>query len=389
MGATSASAQTSFGNDVAFLRAHTEIVELSDVSGEARVAIAPAWQGRVMTSTAENGSGASYGWINRSHISSRQISSHINVFGGEDRFWIGPEGGQYSIFFAKGASFDLDHWYVPAALDTLPFQIVARQRDRAEFESTFGLSNFIGTKFDLKVNRVVQLLDRATLQKALGLRSSVGVKIVGYESRNRLTNIGSTPWKKETGLLSIWILGMFAPSPSATIIIPLRNPVGPAASGVTTDYFGTIPAERLSVADDALLMRADGKFRSKVGVKPGRSTGVLGSYDPIRHLLTIVQFDPPKADDAYVSSLWKFQDSPFTGDAANAYNDGPPAPGAKPLGPFYELESSSPSTELAAGASIEHRHRTIHISGSRAVLVRVARTVLGLSLKRISSFSQR
>jgi hypothetical protein len=26
---------------------------------------------------------------------------HINVFGGEDRFWLGPEGGQFSIFFAK------------------------------------------------------------------------------------------------------------------------------------------------------------------------------------------------------------------------------------------------------------------------------------------------
>ena len=28
------------------------------------------------------------------------------------------------------------------------------------------------------------------------------------------------------------------------------------------------------------------------------------------------------------------RNSTFSGDAANSYNDGPPAPGAKPLGPF-------------------------------------------------------
>jgi hypothetical protein len=36
-----------------------------------------------------------FGWINRKLIASRKIQPHINVFGGEDRFWIGPEGGQF------------------------------------------------------------------------------------------------------------------------------------------------------------------------------------------------------------------------------------------------------------------------------------------------------
>ena len=41
----------------------------------------------------------------------------MNVFGGEDRFWLGPEGGQYALYFKPGDPFDLDHWQVPDAFD--------------------------------------------------------------------------------------------------------------------------------------------------------------------------------------------------------------------------------------------------------------------------------
>src|SRR5262245_7835275 len=40
-----------FDTDIAFLRRHTPIVVLADPSGSAQVAVAPAYQGRVMTST--------------------------------------------------------------------------------------------------------------------------------------------------------------------------------------------------------------------------------------------------------------------------------------------------------------------------------------------------
>ena len=44
-----------FDDDVAFLRQHTVVVVLGEAPG-ARVAVVPAWQGRVMTSTARAGS---------------------------------------------------------------------------------------------------------------------------------------------------------------------------------------------------------------------------------------------------------------------------------------------------------------------------------------------
>jgi hypothetical protein len=85
----------------------------------------------------------------------------------------------------------------------------------------------------------------------------------------------------------------------------------------------------------------------------------------------------------YVNSLWKLQDNPFEGDAVNAYNDGPAMPGAKPIGPFYELESSSPAAALKPGESLSHVHRTIHLSGSKPALDAVARATLGVSLDEI------
>jgi len=102
-------------------------------------------------------------------------------------------------------------------------------------------------------------------------------------------------------------------------------------------------------------------------------------------VLTIVQFTQPKDAVDYVNSLWKLQDKPFGGDALNSYNDGPPSPGAKPLGPFYELESSSPAAALKPGKSLSHVHRTIHLQGDPAALDPVAKAVLGVSLQEISS----
>ena len=83
-----------FGQDLDFLRQHAEVVLLSDHTGQAQVAVVPKWQGRVMTSTAGGSGGASFGWVNRELIASGVTQPHINVYGGEDRFWLGPEGGQ-------------------------------------------------------------------------------------------------------------------------------------------------------------------------------------------------------------------------------------------------------------------------------------------------------
>jgi hypothetical protein len=373
-----------FADDMAFLRKHTELIVLSDKGGLAKVALAPAWQGRVMTSTTGGDAGQSFGWINRELIASGKILPHMNAFGGEDRFWMGPEGGQFSIFFEKGKKFVFEDWQTPAVFDTKPFKVVSKADNKAVFGAEFSLTNYSGAVFDVGVEREVRLLRPAAAWKNLGVKASADVSIVAYASNNKITNQGKEAWKKETGLLSVWILGMFNPSPSATIIVPIKaGPDSELGVKVTSDYFGQVPPDRLVARDNVVFLRADGQYRSKIGVNPRRSKAILGSYDADNKILTIVRFNQPAGVTDYVNSLWKLQDNPYGGDAENAYNDGPPTPGAKPMGPFYELESSSPAAALAPGKSLTHVHRTIHLTGPEPALDEIAKATLGVSLEEI------
>ncbi|HZL43727.1 MAG TPA: DUF6786 family protein [Verrucomicrobiae bacterium] len=381
-----ASAVGTFGDDTAFLKGHTDLIVLSDKTGAAKVAVVPAWQGRVMTSSSEGDAGFSYGWINRELVASGKILQHMNAFGGEDRFWMGPEGGQFSVFFEKGAKFEFANWFTPAIFDTLPFKVISKSSDSVLFGAKFALTNYSGTHFEIAVKRNVHVLDSAATWEKLGVSPVKGVSLVAYETDNRITNTGKDAWKKETGLLSVWILGMFNPSPSTTIVAPIKSgPESELGVKVTSDYFGSIPPERLVVKDTVVFLAADGKYRSKIGINPKRSKAILGSYDGDNKVLTIVQFNQPAGVTDYVNSLWKLQENPFGGDAENSYNDGPATPGAKPMGPFYELESSSPAAVLSPGESLSHVHRTIHLSGPESLLDGVARATLGVSLDEIKS----
>ena len=383
-------AAATFGADLAFLQEHTSLVVLSDAAAQAQVAVSPDMQGRVLTSTAQGSEGTSFGWINRSVIASGKRQEHINVFGGEDRFWLGPEGGQFSIYFQEGDPFDLDHWYVPEAIDWGPWTVVSESSGHVAFEKTMQLQNYSGTDFDLKVDREVHLIDVDTVNAHLGLEVGVGVHVVAFESVNTVTNIGSEAWTAESGLLSIWILGMYNPSPATTVVVPYaagsmeaRGPVVNAA------YFGEVPADRLTHDDEVVYFKGDGEYRSKIGFSRARSMPTFGSYDGANRVLTLVQYTMPDHDALYVNSMWELQEDPYAGDVVNSYNDGPPAPGVSPLGPFYELETSSPAMVLAPGEAHTHVHRTIHLQGDEAALDRIAVAVLGKSLEAIrSAFAQ-
>lgn len=138
-----------FAEDVAFMKQHTQILLLQ--RDQAAVAIAPAYQGRVMTSTVDRERGNSFGWINRAVIKAGllpddqrkgKLEEHIYVFGGEERFWLGPEGGQFGLFFKPGSKFEFSDWTTPAAIDTEPFQLVQQSGERAAFRHEMRVNEF-------------------------------------------------------------------------------------------------------------------------------------------------------------------------------------------------------------------------------------------------------
>ena len=379
-----------FGDDLKFLKKHTDVVVLSDETGDGQVTVVPKMQGRVMTSTAGGLDGFSFGWINRELVASGKFVEHMNVFGGEDRFWLGPEGGQFSIFFKNGVPFDLEHWFTPAPIDTEPFELVSKSKSRVILKKDMQLENYSRTVFNLRVNREVQILKQDKAVELLGITPANKVKMVAYESINRVTNTGEKAWEKETGLLSIWILGMFNPSPATTVVIPFKaGPEDKLGAAVNDAYFGKVPADRLVVKDGVLFFSGDGQYRSKIGLSPQRAKPTLGSYDAVNQVLTIVQYNKPRGTLSYVNSMWELQDEPYKGDVVNSYNDGPPEPGAEPLGPFYELETSSPAAALKPGETISHVHRTFHLQGPEADLNTIAMATLGVTTEEIKSVFQK
>src|SRR6185436_12405791 len=129
-----------------------------DTTTGAQVAVAPEYQGRVLTSTSSGEVGPSFGWISRDAIASGKKQPHMNVFGGEDRCWLGPEGGQFGLYFAPGAPFDFDHWQVPAPIDADAWDVAARDAESVSFARDMRLVNASGASFDLHVDRRVRLL---------------------------------------------------------------------------------------------------------------------------------------------------------------------------------------------------------------------------------------
>jgi hypothetical protein len=333
--------------------------------------------GRVMTATFGGGEGPSLGYINREQLADTKVDPVFNNYGGADRFWLGPEGGQFSIFFAKGKPQDLDHWVVPKGIDVGAMVATSQSDQHVSMQRDIALVNYSGTKSSLLAQRTIKLLSKSQTASELGVDLGAA-KFVGYESVNKITNTGPKALDKKTGTVSIWILGMFVPSSDTVVIAPYdKKGSGPI---VNDTYFGKVPADRLKILEDAgvVLFKTDGKYRSKIGLPPGRAKDVIGSIDFANNILTVCTFTLPPGATDYVNSMWTpKQEKPFSGDVSNSYNDD------GNLGGFYELETSSPAAFLKPNGSLTHTHRTVHIQGPMETLEAAAQKVFGVKLAEV------
>src|SRR5699024_783948 len=228
-------------------------------------------------------------------------------------------------------------------------------------------------------------MGQSQIEQLLNIDIPEDLKYVAFGSENTIKNIGENAWTRESGTVSIWILGMFTPAPGITVVVPYKEgskeQLGPI---VNTKYFGEIGPERIQIEEGVIYFKVDGKNRRKLGVSPQRALPVAGSYDETNKLLTIIQFSLPEEATDYMNQLWKQQEHPYQGEAVFAYNDGPLDDGSQ-LGPFYELESSSPAAFLKPDETLTHHHRVFHFKGSEQALNAIAEEVLGAGVEQIKS----
>jgi hypothetical protein len=374
---------STFEEDVAFMRSHGPVEVLSARGpGAGQIAVSARWQGRVMTSAVEPG-GPSLGFVNRAFIAAGRTGTAFDNYGGEDRFWLGPEAGQHGLFFAPHAPFELDTWQVPRALQEDAWATAHASATSITFTRAMRLTNRLGTEFHVAVEREVKLLGASDVSARFGVDPPSAARWVAFETVNRATNVGPTAWTRSGGLVSVWILGQFPASADSVVVVPFVPPDPSDRSAIVRDgYFGEVPPDRLIVRprDGHLLFKADGEHRSKIGVGPARARPVLGSYGREAGLLTLVHYDKPADRRDYVNSMWELQRDPYDGDVVHSYNDGPAGADRPALGSFYEIETSSPAADLAPGQSITHAHATLHLAAATAALETVALRALGTSL---------
>ena len=369
----------SFGYDLDFLsKRDSGLVVLGSADGDAQIIVSPRYQAKVFTSSAEGLNGKSFGWVNYKAFDGPP-DEHMNGYGGEDRLWLGPEGGVFSLYFKPGDQMEFANWKTPAPIDTEAWSLVTSDATSVSMSKDMNLTNYAGTELKIKANRVVALIDPNGVNADLGIQLATGVKAVAFKTINSLTNNGDNAWDEKSGAPCMWNLDMFAPSEACTIVIPYNNDA--AGKVATTDYFGEIPQDRIIYKSGILFFKADGKSRGKLGIPPGRVKNVAGSYDATNNVLTIVKYDI-NPTGKYLNQEWRTDREPFSGDAMNAYNDGPLADGGQ-MGPFYEIESVSPAAFLKPGETQTHNHNVYHFTGEKASLNEIAQKVLGVSVEEI------
>lgn len=373
--------QGTFGYDLQFLQQHDDSVIVLKGDNNAAIIVSPKYQAKVFTSTANGNEGLSFGWVNYKAFSA-PVDEHMNAYGGENRFWLGPEGGRFSLYFKPGAKMEFTDWKTPAPFDTESWNVSDKTADAITMQKDMQLTNYKGTNLQLHVDRSVKILNNSQIAQNTGLTVDTSVKVVGYETNNIITNKGNEAWTEATGMPCIWMLDMLKTTPATVIVVPYKNAAGQDFKNVaTTDYFGQIPADRLKHDDNKLFLKADGKSRGKLGIKPTFAKPTLGSYDASTKVLTVVMFKP-EASAKYLNQEWNTTKPTFSGDAVNAYNDGPLADGSQ-MGPFYEIESVSPAAFLKPGESLSHQHSVYHFTGNEQALDAIAQKLLGVSVNDI------
>ena len=354
----------------------TNIVELTTNEGKARLLIAPELNGKILTSTNNYLTGNSNGWIDTCQLSSDEVNAES--IGGEERIWLGPLGGQHSFYYQQIEPLDENNWLVPYPIGKKGFSILAVNENNIKLQKEITITNFFGTTFTLELLRDIKVLNHSEIQENLDLEIDYSVNFVAYQSTHHLINKGNKTWSKNTGLVSLWSAGMFEGSDSTTVIIPLLEK---SNLNAIYQYMGTLDSNRIKIIQDRfLLFKADGKYRSKIGIPKNLAPYIYGCYSKEKNRLTIVQYCQT-SDTLYSNSYVNIQKSPYKGEVIPIYNNGTMDYSPTNTASFFELESTSAMKELKPLDTLKHWHRFYHFSGTEKQLNAISKKILGLSLK--------
>lgn len=355
--------------------------------GESVAIVTPSLSGRVLATSFRGHQDSINGFVDADAFR-HGMRDFWDNWGGEDRYWLCPEGGQFGLMF-QGKENCFANYTVQPGINNQVYRVteIAASGNNLTMQAEFELVNAKGTQFSLQSTRRITLLEDCPFT----VGTSLEVESVGFESSSTITNIGQDPWTRDSGALAHWHLGQFPLGDRTVIVIPFR-PGSSSDPPVREDYFrefcidGKMPADRYSIGDGFVLLRADGRCRTKIGQNRSRGTGLIGSIDLDSNRLVFMDYDfYPNLQ--YAASYWYEQTEPYNGDCISVSAEGPSEVGA-PNGRCYELESMSPAMLLPPGQSFTFRTRTMHVRGSQPIVADICRQQLGPSWSALDRFCQ-
>lgn len=349
--------------------------------------VCPSLAGRVMGTSYDGPDGEIGGFIDARAFREGMKDIWDN-WGGEERYWLCPEGGQFGLMF-QGKKNSFENYTVQQGINSQKYEVtdLAKTGNSLTMQAGFSLINASGTRFEVNSVRRITAADGCPYTVGAG----PDVDCVGFQSESTITNVGPNAWTKETGALAHWHLGQFLPGPRVIVVIPFRQ--GPFSDPpIREDYFkefcieGRMPANRYWMREGFALFKADGKVRTKIGQNRSRSLGIIGSYNLDTDEMIVMDYDfYPNLE--YAASYWYEQPDPFNGDCISFSAEVPGSPG-EPQGRCYELESMSPAMLLSPGQSFVFRTRTVHIRGPRKTVAGICRRHLGAEIATLDAFDR-
>ncbi|MBO6101659.1 MAG: hypothetical protein J6P03_00195 [Opitutales bacterium] len=370
-----------FGKDISLLETYADCIVLGD--GESFLALSPKLQGRVLTSTFDGANGRSLGWYNRTLLANGGEESHLNIIGGEDYVWVGPEGSEYSLFFPEKELFIAQNWKIPAAFSAEPWKLAAKSKYQAKFEKQAKLKNAKGADVSMNVEREVSFVSKQNASKILGVEIPDSVKVVAFQSINKLTNSGAEAWGEGGALVNMSAHSCFNANKSTYAFVPYKEGDQKQLGAIISDPYNEPVGDRLSVAPEYVRLRVDGFKVGEIFMNQKRSKNVIASYDSERNILTIVKYLSPTRERKYLPALWKRAADVFDGEALSVFNNGPAVQGSFFSEKFFETTTYSPALALEPGKSQIHVQRVFHFQGSEYDLGIIAYKCLGLTINQL------
>ncbi len=331
------------------LKNHTPAVVLGSSEGP-QVIITPDFSARVLGASIKSPSDENLMWVNPSILDNTIWEKKPYTWNiGGLRTWLAPE----DLFFVDENK-NPDSWFVPEQLDPVTYDQLDRTDKNATFETDINLPSNTGKMYRITLRRTIMLLTEPP--EEIGFLPS-GMDYMGIEETHSVTNLSEEVIGKDIPYICLWSL--LQVNPAGTMLIPLRkNAIQKTAY---REYFNPL-GDRLVVQGNIISVKIDGKYRSKIGVRPeaagpglaflrdnGDGTGIL-----------FAKLFPVDPNGIYVDKPWGKESS--YGDVIEMYNDD----GA--MGGFCELEAHGSAQILRKGDTQIHTVRLLIFRGNIADL---------------------